>query len=116
MLGEDGIDGVFISEGHRQLQKVLLDLGSASQGRGLLGVMQNSAGQTGVRTEQVQETSETAASFRGVRVAELADAQLEQQQLARSLQAAQRFGAFAEDLPAGSTSSTVFVFRLGPEA
>ncbi|WP_143030343.1 hypothetical protein [Blastococcus aurantiacus] len=98
-----------------QLQKVLLDLGSAAQGRGLLGVIQNSAGQTGVRTEQVQETSQSAASFRGVRVAELADAQLESQQLARSLQAAQGFGPFGVDLPRGSTSSTVFVFRLGAE-
>ena len=98
-----------------QLQKVLVDLGSAANGRGLLGVMQNSAGQTGVRTEQVQETSQSAASFRGVRVAELADAQLETQQLARSLQAAQGFGPFAVDLPRGSTSSTVFVFRLGAE-
>lgn len=96
-----------------QLQKVLLDLGSAAQGRGLLGVIQNSAGQTGVRTEQVQETSQSAASFRGVRVAELADAQLESQQLARSLQAAQGYGPFGVDLPRGSTSSTVFVFRLG---
>ncbi|RBY76940.1 hypothetical protein DQ239_12180 [Blastococcus sp. TF02-09] len=98
-----------------QLQKVLLDLGSAAQGRGLLGVIQNSAGQTGVRTEQVQETSQSAASFRGVRMAELADAQLESQQLARSLQAAQGFGPFGIDLPRGSTSSTVFVFRLGAE-
>jgi hypothetical protein len=96
-----------------QLQKVLIDLGSAAQGRGLLGVIQNSAGQTGVRTEQVQETSQSAASFRGVRVAELADAQLESQQLARSLQAAQGYGPFGVDLPRGSTSSTVFVFRLG---
>ncbi|SOE01461.1 hypothetical protein [Blastococcus haudaquaticus] len=99
-----------------QLQKVLIDLGSAAEGRGLLGVMQNSAGQTGVRNEQVQETSEDAASYRGVRLAEVADAQLEQQQLARSLQAAQRTGAFAEDLPAGSVSSTVFCFRIGGDA
>jgi hypothetical protein len=97
----------------QQLQKVLLDLGSAAQGKGLLGVMQNSAGQTGVRTTQVQETSQNAASFRGVRVAEVADAQLEQQQLARSMQAAQRYGTFAEKLPAGSTSATVFIYRLG---
>ena len=99
-----------------QLQKVLIDLGSAAEGRGLLGVMQNSAGQTGVRNEQVQETSADAASYRGVRLAEVADAQLEQQQLARSLQAAQRTGAFAEDLPAGSITSTVFCFRIGGDA
>jgi hypothetical protein len=96
-----------------QLQKVLLDLGSAAQGKGLLGVIQNSAGQTGVRTEQVQQTSQTAASYKGVRVAEVADAQLEQQQLARSLQAAQKFGPFDEDLPKGSTSATVFIFKMG---
>ncbi|RBY94425.1 hypothetical protein DQ244_03680 [Blastococcus sp. TBT05-19] len=98
-----------------QLQKVLLDLGSAAEGRGLLGVIQNSAGQTGVRTEQVTQTSESAASFRGVRQAEVADAQLEQQQFARSLQAAQRMEPFAEELPAGSVSATVFCFRLGGE-
>ncbi|RBY95919.1 hypothetical protein DQ237_12325 [Blastococcus sp. TF02-8] len=98
-----------------QLQKVLLDLGSAAEGRGLLGVIQNSAGQTGVRTEQVAQTSESAASFRGVRQAEVADAQLEQQQFARSLQAAQRFQPFAEELPKGSVSATVFCFRIGGE-
>ena len=75
--------------------------------------MQNSAGQAGVRTEQVAQTNRTAASFGGVRMAELADAQLEQQQLARSLQAAGQFAAFGEDLPSGSSSSTVFVYRLG---
>jgi hypothetical protein len=96
-----------------QLQKVLVDLGSAGQGRGLLGVMQDSAGQAGVRTEQVEQTSSAAASFRGVRLAEVADAQLEQQQLARSLQAAAQFAPFGEDLPSGSSSSTVFVYRLG---
>ncbi|TFV52893.1 hypothetical protein [Blastococcus sp. TF02A-35] len=99
-----------------QLQKVLLDLGSATEGRGLLGVIQNSAGQTGVRTEQVTQTSESAASFRGVRQVEVADAQLEQQQFARSLQAAQRMEPFAEDLPKGSVSATVFCFRLGGES
>jgi hypothetical protein len=96
-----------------QLQKVLIDLGSASQGRGLLGVMQDSAGQAGVRTEQVQATSSAAAAFRGVRLTELADAQLEQQQLTRSLQSAQQFPSFGDDLPDGSTSSSVFVFRIG---
>ncbi|MCA0144348.1 hypothetical protein [Blastococcus sp. LR1] len=98
-----------------QLQKVLLDLGSATEGRGLLGVIQNSAGQTGVRTDQVTQTSESAASFRGVRQAEVADAQLEQQQFARSLQAAQRLEPFAEQLPKGSVSATVFCFRIGGE-
>jgi hypothetical protein len=99
-----------------QLQKVLLDLGSATEGRGLLGVIQNSAGQTGVRTEQVTQTSESAASFRGVRQAEVADAQLEQQQFARSLQAAQRLEPFAEELPQGSVSATVFCYRIGGES
>jgi trimeric autotransporter adhesin len=98
-----------------QLEKVLVDLGSARDGRGLLGVMQNSAGQTGVRTDQVQHTSRTAASFGGVRMTELADAQLEQQQLVRALQSADTYDAFTEDLPKGSTSSTVFTFRLGGE-
>ncbi|MGY1688861.1 hypothetical protein [Geodermatophilus sp. SYSU D01105] len=98
-----------------QLAKVLVDLGSARDGRGLLGVMQDSAGQAGVRTEQVQQTSQTAASFGGVRMTELADAQLEQQQLVRALQSADTYDAFAEDLPDGSTSATVFTFRLAGE-
>jgi trimeric autotransporter adhesin len=99
-----------------QLRKVLVDLGSAQDGRGLLGVMQNSAGQTGVRTEQVEQTTETAASYQAVRVTELADAQLERQQLVRSLQAAQQMEPFGVDLPDGSTSATVFSFRLGGES
>jgi hypothetical protein len=98
-----------------QLAKVLIDLGSARDGRGLLGVMQNSAGQAGVRTEQVEQTGRTAASFGGVRMTELADAQLEQQQLVRALQSADTYDAFAEDLPDGSRSSTVFTFRLAEE-
>jgi hypothetical protein len=98
-----------------QLAKVLVDLGSARDGRGLLGVMQNSAGQAGVRTEQVQQTGRTTASFGGVRMTELADAQLEQQQLVRALQSADTYDAFAADLPDGSRSSTVFTFRLAGE-
>jgi trimeric autotransporter adhesin len=74
----------------------------------------DSAGQTGVRVEQVVDVSQAASSYRGVRRAQLADAQLEQQQVARSLQAAQTVPPFALDLPAGSSYTSVFVVRVRP--
>lgn len=99
-----------------QLRAVLLDLGSAQQGKGLLGVVQDSAGQTGVGATQVQQVGQAASSYRQVRLSELADAQLEQQQMSRCLAAAQSFPAFGAQLPQGSVAMTVFVVTIGSEA
>lgn len=97
-----------------QLSRVLVDLGSAAAGQGLLGLVQDSASRTGVRTQQVEGARSEASSFRGVRRAELADAQLEQRQVARSLEAAQTFPPFALELPAGSSYAGVFVIAVRP--
>ncbi len=97
-----------------QLSTVLLDLGSGTSGRGLLGTIQDSVGQTGVKAAQVTEASDSAAQFRGVRLAELADARLEQRTAAQALRQAQTFPAFALDLPAGSAHSTVFTLAMRP--
>jgi trimeric autotransporter adhesin len=96
-----------------QLLAVLSDLGSGRSGRGLLGLVQDSAGATAAGTADVEGIARAAASFRGVRLAELADAQLEQQQVARSLEAVQRLGLIGgRTAPAGATTSVVYTLAF----
>ena len=93
----------------QQLVAVLSDLGSGRTGRGLLGLVQDSAGATGAGNDDVAGLSRAATSFRGVRLAELADAQLQTQQVQRALERAQSpllFGG--EQVPAGAASALVF--------
>ncbi len=96
------------------VDQVKLDLGSGSAGShlGILGAIQSNSAETGIGAGQIDQATAQAGAFKGVRMTDVADNLLTQQQLQASLQLAQSMAPFGPALPAGSTHTTVYVFHL----
>jgi hypothetical protein len=96
------------------VSEVDTDLGSGAVGSntGILGAIQSNATLTSAGSEQIDQAAAQASDFKGVRLTDVANNLLVQQQLQAAMAAAAAFPAFGPALPAGSTHTTVFVFHL----
>lgn len=96
------------------ISKVIVDLGSNTEnGTGLLGVIQNGAGQTGLANQQIGAANEKTAAFAAQRTQGLEQIYLQQAQVSAALERLTSFPALGLDLPGGSQALTVYSFHLG---
>ncbi|WP_237234534.1 hypothetical protein [Rothia nasisuis] len=99
-----------------ELEKIMLDIGDTSvTGSGLLGSLQNNAGNAGNADYQLSLATQNAEKYAVMREEDMGAIRLKQAQYSASLQKLSSMPAFKLSAPSGSTVKTIYTFTIGVE-
>lgn len=99
-----------------ELQKLMLDVGDTSvNGSGLLGSLQNNAGNAGNADYQLSLATQNAEKYATIREEDMGAIRLKQEQYNASLRKLSGMPAFHLSAPSGTTVKTIYTFTIGGE-